>query len=272
MFRIGDFSKLSSISIRMLRHYDKVELLKPGKIDAETGYRYYSAAQLKKVNQIQNLKAMGFSLAVIKEILDSNENLESIKEHFLIRSSQIKEEMNDLQRQLCLLEDSIKTMREDVIEMSYHVSIKEIPERKVASVRKVIQSYNDEGNLWNLLMKEITLKNVTVANTNYSLAIFHDKEYKEKDVDVEIQINVVGEYENTQNVTFKNIDSSLIASITVNGSYEQMTAVNEAAAKWIESEGYELAGAMFNIYHVSPATEADPNKWVTEVCYPIKKQ
>ncbi len=46
MFKIGDFSKLSSISIRMLRHYDNMELLQPEKIDAQTGYRYYSAAQL----------------------------------------------------------------------------------------------------------------------------------------------------------------------------------------------------------------------------------
>ena len=50
-----------------------------------------------------------------------------------------------------------------------------------------------------------------------------------------------------------------------------MTAVNEAAAKWIETEGYELAGPMFNIYHVSPAMESDPNKWVTEVLLSINK-
>ena len=50
-----------------------------------------------------------------------------------------------------------------------------------------------------------------------------------------------------------------------------MTDVNEAA-KWIEAEGYELAGPMFNIYHVSPAIESDPNKWITEVCYPINNK
>ncbi|TCW58206.1 MerR-like DNA binding protein [Bacillus thuringiensis] len=43
MFKIGDFSKLSSLSIRMLRHYDKVELLQPVKVDEQSGYRYYSA-------------------------------------------------------------------------------------------------------------------------------------------------------------------------------------------------------------------------------------
>ncbi|KFM98811.1 merR regulatory family protein [Bacillus clarus] len=86
MVRIGDFSKLSSISIRMLRHYDKMELLQPEKVDVQTGYRYYSAAQLKKANQIQTLKDMRFSLAAIKEILESN-NIQITKEYFFNRSS-----------------------------------------------------------------------------------------------------------------------------------------------------------------------------------------
>ena len=71
MFKIGDFSKLSSISIRMLRHYDKVELLQPVKVDEQSGYRFYSAAQLKKVNQIQVLKDMRFNIATIKELVES---------------------------------------------------------------------------------------------------------------------------------------------------------------------------------------------------------
>ncbi|MGH1297951.1 MerR family transcriptional regulator [Bacillus pretiosus] len=269
MFKIGDFSKLSSISIRMLRHYDKVELLQPVKVDEQSGYRYYSAAQLKKVNRIQTLKDMGFNIATIKEIVESD-NIDGIKEQFLNRSAQIKEDMNNLQKQLRLLETSMKMMREDVVEMNYYVSIKEIPERNVASVRKIIPSYNCEGDVWSILMQEIHMKNISIAHPSYSIAVFHDREYKENDVDVEIQLSILGKNENTNDVTFKNIESTHVASITVNGSYEQMTAVNEAAAKWIETEGYELVGPMFNIYHVSPAMELDPNKWVTEVCYPVK--
>ncbi|TCJ78005.1 UNVERIFIED_ORG: MerR family transcriptional regulator [Bacillus cereus] len=269
MFKIGDFSKLSSISIRMLRHYDKVELLQPVKINEQSRYRYYSAAQLKKVNQIQMLKDMGFNIATIKEIVASD-NMEVIKSQFKNRSAQIKVEMDDLQKQLRLLEDSMKTMREDVVEMTYHVSIKEIPERNVASVRKIIPSYNREGDLWGTLMQEIQMKSISIAHPSYSIAVFHDREYKENDVDVEIQLSILGKHENTKDVTFKKIESTNVASITVNGSYEQMTAVNEAAAKWIETEGYEIAGPMYNIYHVSPAMESDPNKWVTEVCYPVK--
>lgn len=202
MFKIGDFSKLSSISIRMLRHYDKVELLQPVKVDEQSGYRYYSAAQLKKVNQIQTFKDMGFNIATIKKIIECD-NMDSIKEQFLNRSTQIKEDMNNLQKQLRLLGNSMKTMREDVVEMNYHVSIKEIPERNVATVRKVIPSYNCEGDLWSILMQEIHMKNISMAHPSYSIAVFHDQEYKENDVDIEIQLNILGKHENTKDVHFQ---------------------------------------------------------------------
>ncbi len=69
MLKIGDFSKLSRISIRMLRHYNEIGLLIPESIDDFTGYRYYSEAQLPVANRITALKDMGFSLGVISQIL-----------------------------------------------------------------------------------------------------------------------------------------------------------------------------------------------------------
>ena len=52
MFKIGDFSKLGQVSVRMLRHYDQLGLLKPGQIDKFTGYRYYAVEQLVRLNRI----------------------------------------------------------------------------------------------------------------------------------------------------------------------------------------------------------------------------
>ena len=75
MIKIGDFSKLSRISIRMLRHYAETGLLAPEKIDPFTGYRYYSEAQLPIANRITALKDMGFGLAAIGEILAQNPEL-----------------------------------------------------------------------------------------------------------------------------------------------------------------------------------------------------
>ena len=79
MLKIGDFSKLSRVSIRMLRHYDEIGLLAPGKVDAFTGYRYYGEEQLPTIYRINALKEMGFGLAEIREILliyDDRERLD----------------------------------------------------------------------------------------------------------------------------------------------------------------------------------------------------
>lgn len=59
MFKIGDFSQMSRVSIRMLRHYDELGLLKPASVEPFTGYRYYSAHQLSRLHRIQVLKEMG---------------------------------------------------------------------------------------------------------------------------------------------------------------------------------------------------------------------
>jgi len=83
---------------------------------------------------------------------------------------------------------------------------------------------------------------------------------------------VQGNYKDTENVIFKTEAPILIASATYKGSYEQVTAVNEAVASWVTDNNYDFNGAMFNIYHVGPATENNPDNWVTEVCYPLKKK
>ena len=69
MLKIGDFSKLSRVSVRMLRHYDEIGLLKPAEIDCFTDYRYYREDQFPAAGRIAALKDMGFSLADIIRIL-----------------------------------------------------------------------------------------------------------------------------------------------------------------------------------------------------------
>ena len=70
MLKIGEFSKLSRVSIRSLRRYDEAGLLAPASIDPFTGYRYYREGQLLTANRIRALRDMGFSYAAIREVLD----------------------------------------------------------------------------------------------------------------------------------------------------------------------------------------------------------
>ena len=85
MLKIGDFSKLSRVSIRMLRHYDDIGLLKPAEIDEVTGYRYYHEEQLFTIGRITSLKDMGFALADIIKILDCYDDKEIVPWHSVVR-------------------------------------------------------------------------------------------------------------------------------------------------------------------------------------------
>ncbi|MFD1179614.1 MerR family transcriptional regulator [Paenibacillus puldeungensis] len=272
MLKIGEFSKLSRISIRMLRHYDEIGLLAPENIDDFSGYRYYSEAQLPIAGRIAALKEMGFSLAIIREILTHYGDPEKLKIYLQLKQTEIKEQADALNQRLLLLETTLARLGKDDTVMNYNVTLKEMPQRAVASVRKVIPSYNQEGMLWQILMSETAPLHLVKDDPCYTLAIFHDGEHKESDVDVEVQLSVKGEYKDTENVKFKTVAPIQMASATYKGSYDIVNEVNEAVANWVRDNGYEFDGLSFCIYHVSPYETQNPEELVTEVCYPVRKK
>ena len=73
MYKIGDFSKISEVSIKTLRYYDDINLLKPSYQDFFTGYRYYEETQLNEITLIKNLKELGLTLTEIKKYIESKE-------------------------------------------------------------------------------------------------------------------------------------------------------------------------------------------------------
>lgn len=272
MLKIGEFSKLTRISIRMLHHYNEIRLLVPKAVDDVTGYRYYGEEQLSLAGQIQNLKSMGFGLAAIGEIVNSYDKPEELEKLLRVRKKELEEQMGDIGAKLKLLDNTISWIRKDGNVMDYQVTLKTLPERYVASVRMVIPAYDREQKLWEILHRETAAQNLRTAVPNYGLAIFHDEGYKEHDVDVEIQVALTGKYQDTEHVKFKTVEPILMASATYQGNYDQVTRVNEAVAHWIHDNGYEYDGASFCIYHVSPNDVSDPDKMVTEVCFPVKKR
>lgn len=272
MLKIGDFSKLARISIRMLRHYDKLGLLVPKVTDNFTSYRYYSEDQLPIAARINALKDMGFSLATIGEILRHYGDQEALARYLAVKQAEVQEEADRAAHRLLLLKTAIERLRKDENAMNYNVTLRVLPERYVASLRQVIPSYDQEGILWKTMMEETAPLQVRPADDYCGLAVFHDEGYKESDVDVEIQGTVKGTYANTEHVVFKTVPPIEYASASYKGTYEHLPAVHQAVANWVRDNGYEFNGSMFCIYHVSPAQTSDPEELVTEVCYPVKKK
>ena len=269
MFKIGEFSRLANISVRMLRHYDKLELLTPEVVDQSTGYRYYPARQLVQANRIQQLKALGFSLNTIKSILEAQTD-EEMQKYFDDRRSELERELIDLNFQSTMLERARQIIRKDV-HMNYSVVLKEIPSRYVMAYRDRIPSFSYEMQLWLRLNQEKQAQSVAIANPAYGITIFHDEELRESDHDVEVQVSVEGEYADHDGVRFYTMPAVQVASVTFSGPFDQTPYVMEALATWIEANNYQITGPMFNISHVSPAQDPDPSNWVTESCYQVSK-
>lgn len=267
MLKIGDFSRLSRVSIRMLRYYDEEGLLKPDKVDDITGYRYYNEEQLLKMGKINALKDMGFGVNAIAEILKCSDP-KDIERIFQVQKAQLLEDADIINNRIRFLDTAMKRLRKDEI-MKYDCSIKQMPERYVASVRKVIPKYDEEGRLWHILFSETAQYGMIPCGP--AMAKLHDKEYKENDVDVEVQIEVKGHYEDTENVRFFTEPEITAASATFKGSYAQFSDVYASLAAWVSENGYEFTGPMIDVYHVSPNETRNPEEFVTEICCPVQK-
>ncbi len=271
MLKIGEFSKLSRVSVRMLRHYDEIGLLKPAEIDRFTDYRYYREDQLPTAGRIAALKDMGFSLADIVKILVVYDDREQLERFLAARQRELEALSRDTAHKLTLLDAARKRLRKEE-DMSYSVTIKTIPERYAATVQMTIPRYEDEGMIWGKLAEETCRMKLVEADPCLCAVTYLDGEYKEENVEMMAWKTVKGSYPDTEHVKFRTLPEVIVASCTYKGSYTLITEVYAAVVAWIEANGYETSGAMFNIYHVSPHETQNPDEFVTEICYPVKRR
>ena len=269
--KISDFSRLSNTSTRMLRHYEEIGLLSVERSEKNNNYRDYSPNQLKKVAQIKTLQELGFSLASIKEIL-ATPSPENVTVLFEKQKEQLQQALEKIQTQQNLLDSISDVLTDNQDYLNYHVTLKDIPMRHVMSLRRVVPNYEAEQSLWQELYQEYLLQDVQFTEPSLGISIYHNESYEEKDIDIEIQSSIVGDYVNTDTVQFKLAPKMMVASTTFQGSFEQMPLVMEALAIWIEANHYEIDGPMINIFHITAAQDENPNNWITEACIVIKEK
>lgn len=264
MFKISEFSKLTNISPRMLRHYDKLNLLKPEIIQAENGYRHYTPAQITQANQLLSLKNIGIPLKEIKPFLDGTADLaDYLTKHRALLETELAEKKLQL-AYLDLLEEKKTPSENDAI--NYPIEEKKLPDLFVLAYRQEVASYYEEEQLWQHLFS--TIRTEDLAKLGKSIAVFHDTDSDLIDIEVMISIPKTLKHSYPQIKTFS---PSLIASVVTNGAYATIPTIHADMASWLKVNGYVPTGNIFNIYHSSPATEEREEFYITEVCYPIQK-
>lgn len=271
MLKIGEFSKLSSITIKMLRHYDEINLLKPEKMNDQTGYRYYSAKQLSQANKIGIYKALGFSLKEIKEILSAEDDQQVVAAYFKERESALQAEKQQLDEKIAFFHQ-LSDQQLQLEKIRYHVVYKKFPVKRMLTYRRKVKDYGEEGMLWSVLYDYLAEAHITPIDKGIVGTVYHDDEYAEGNIDMEVMVEVSEKYPTAKGFSCYEWQPGEVASVTFNGEFSQMPQIAKAVGGWLEGKDYEIKGGMFNVYHVSSAVEKNPENWITEACYRLAKK
>jgi effector-binding domain-containing protein len=267
--QIGDFSKLSMVSVKALRYYDEIGLLKPERVDQFTGYRHYSAVQLSKLNRIIALKAMGLSLDEVAKLLRDDVPTASILDLLHAKQAEIKQRLGEEAARLTRVEEWLKEAEKEGKMPDFHIVIKKVKPQKVLSIRRVLASYSRISELFNAIGPYLGQVHAPVKGAPF--AIYHDHEFKEGDVDVELafplwkDVKATGEFK-----SYELPGYDVVATLVYKGPFEGISEPYNALMKWVEANGYHIAGPNREVYMSDPA-KTKPEDYVTEIQMPVAK-
>lgn len=267
MLKIGEFSALSQISIKTLRHYDEVGLLPPMYVESETGYRYYSASQLPRLQRILALKDLGFTLDHIAAALDEGINADTLRGMLLLRRTEQQERVEEEVERLARLEARLRLIELEGY-MTNEVLLKEVAPQWIASLRETIPAYRTIGALFGKLYGALG----PLAAEGPGVALLHDTEYKDHDVDAEAGVYLKQARSVSEPFRTYQLPSAIVASTVHHGAFDSIGAAYGSLLRWIETNGYRPAGPTRELFlHVSvPVTREDTSN-VTEIQVPVVK-
>jgi effector-binding domain-containing protein len=182
----------------------------------------------------------------------------------LAHRNQLLHSQDQVQQRLAVLDRLVHQLEEQQMTIEVHTTT--LPAMTIAAVRDVIPSYADEPQLWERLMPQLLANRVSL--TGIGGATFHDEDYQDTDVDVEVWLQIPEVLATTPPVTCREVPEQEVVLATLYGSYAGMSQASAALGAYVAEHGLSVGG-MFNIYRVSPAQDPNPANWVTDVCLPI---
>ena len=247
MFKIGEFSQLSRVSVRMLRHYDQLDLLKPSRTDTFTNYRYYSADQLPRLNRILALRDLGFSLEQIGTMLDEELSAEQLIGMLKLKRAEIEQQMQVEQLRMARLEARISQMNGQVGSNPYDIVVREIEPQLVATYREVAP--DDERIQYMFEELETYVAQFNARADKPPMSIYHDPEYREENIDAEVVVPLKSVIPGTDKILVLELPRiGQVACVVHTGDYATIYQAYNALLSWIESNGYRMKGPIREVY------------------------
>lgn len=270
MIKIGDFARLSQVSVVTLRHYDDMGLLKPISVDSFTGYRYYSVNQLPRLNRILALKDLGFSLGQVEQVLNGL-TVDQLRGMLKMKHAEVEQHLTEEQGRLARIANRLKQIELEDTMSDYDVVLKTVPATLIASCQVTIPT-NDQvpqylgeayGAVWGYI-KEAGAKDV-----GPNMAVWHQAAEVHANEVAEAAVPIDRQLPGTDRVKVYQLPQTQVAAAVHQGEFENFQRLHTVLLKWIEENNYRIVGPYREVY-----ISHDPNNLAnsaTEVQYPIEK-
>ncbi|MDX1612896.1 MAG: MerR family transcriptional regulator [Candidatus Promineifilaceae bacterium] len=257
MFKIGEFSRFSRVSVKMLRHYDEIGLLKPAHVDAFTNYRYYSADQLPRLHRIIALKDLGFALEQIRTLIDDELSTEQMRGMLKLRRSEIARQLHEQEQQLARVEARLDELERTEQAPPYDVVVRTVPDEMVASIRQTVEDDGAVTELFETL--EAWVARYDARAPRPPLLLYHDDEYHEEARDLEVAVPVRAPLPGDDaHIAVRELKGhDCMACLIHTGRYDSLPAAFGALLRWIDQHDHAIVGPVREVYLRFGAAQQD---------------
>lgn len=262
MLKIGEFSKLSHLTIKALRFYERKGILIPDEVDFQTGYRFYKTSQLIKAAMIKSYRQLGLTIEEIKGIYNGIDK----KKILISKIKMLEKQKEDIETRLSIINHILEND-----EMSYQVTVKEIPETIVCYSEVKVKKYSDMMKIIPSLKKEFLELNPQIKCTKppYEFCEYLDKEHKETDIMIRHHEAIKGIGMESDRIKFKKIPATKVLSIFYKGAYDEIGVAYSFLMKYVEDNGYQVSGRSRECYIDGIWNKESVDEWLTEIQIPI---
>lgn len=264
---IGRFSRMSRLSIKALRLYDELDLLRPAWVDPDSGYRYYRPGQANEAEAIRILRMVDMPLDEIRDLLGDDDSETAVKRLGMHRE-RLEERLAEQERMLRYLQRLIDQGGQI---MPYDVTIKTVPDQWVASwttTTSLAAIGDDIGRGFATVVGALGAAQLAPAGIPF--IVYHDVIDEQTDGAIEICIPVPANSSGASGeVEWKQVSGGTVASTVHRGPYDEIGPAYHTITGWIQDRGHQTAGPPREIYLNDPQTVI-PEDLLTEVQFPIE--